>query len=145
VESTGQELAPGALVERLRQAVDDHDLDALSACFAADYRNETPVHPARGFDGPEQVRKNWEQIFAAVPDLQADVRWIADDSTVWSEWDMHGTRRDGAAHHLRGVVIFGVNRGQAHWARFYLEPVDASEAGIDETIRQALSGQEATR
>ena len=60
---------PNAFVDRLLQATNDHDLEALVACFADDYENETPVHPARGFRGREQVRRNWEQIFAHVPDV----------------------------------------------------------------------------
>ena len=65
--------APEAMVERLVRATNDHDVDALAACFAEDYENETPVHPARGFRGREQVRRNWEQIFAFVPDVRAEV------------------------------------------------------------------------
>ncbi len=62
-----------SLVDRLSQATNDHDLEGLVACFASDYRNETPAHPERGFVGNEQVRKNWTQIFAAVPDLTAKI------------------------------------------------------------------------
>jgi hypothetical protein len=40
---------PGAVVERLCRATNEHDLEALALCFAPDYRNETPVHPALGF------------------------------------------------------------------------------------------------
>ncbi|MGZ5301942.1 MAG: nuclear transport factor 2 family protein, partial [Actinomycetota bacterium] len=65
------------LVERLARATNEHDLDALTACFAPEYVNETPAHPERGFRGRDQVRKNWEQIFGAVPDLEADVRYLA--------------------------------------------------------------------
>ena len=54
-------------------AVNGHDLDALAACFAADYRNETPVHPARGFVGRDQVRRNWEQLFGGIPDLAGTI------------------------------------------------------------------------
>src|SRR3954451_1337607 len=96
------------LVMRLQRAVNDHDLDALVACFAADYRNETPAHPARGVIGREQVRRNWGQILGAVPDLVADLRMIADDSTAWTEWEMRGTRVAGSPHLMRGVVIFEV-------------------------------------
>ncbi|TMF99475.1 MAG: nuclear transport factor 2 family protein, partial [Chloroflexi bacterium] len=39
------ESGPGALVERLRQATNNHDLESLTRCFALDYRNETPAHP----------------------------------------------------------------------------------------------------
>ena len=42
----------------------------LSRRFAPDYRNETPAHPERGFTGVEQVRKNWQQIFAMIPDVR---------------------------------------------------------------------------
>lgn len=40
-----------ALVHRMQQAVDHHDLDAVVDCFTPDYRNETPAHPGRGFEG----------------------------------------------------------------------------------------------
>ena len=59
------------MVERLVAATNAHDLDALVACFDEDYENETPVHPGRGFRGRDQVRTNWEQIFAFVPDVRA--------------------------------------------------------------------------
>jgi len=60
------------MVERLRVASNEHNLPALVGCFAADYRNETPAHPERGFTGRDQVRRNWEQIFA-IADFRADV------------------------------------------------------------------------
>jgi ketosteroid isomerase-like protein len=130
--------ARGALVERLCRAVNDHDLDALTSCFAEDYRNETPAHPARGFRGRAQARRNWEQIFGAVPDMSANVTWVADDEAVWSEWQMRGSRLDGTPHHMRGVVIFGVEGSVATWARFYLEPVEEGGADADEAIRRAV-------
>ena len=43
---------PQAMVERLVHATNDHDIDALVACFAEDYENETP---ARGFRFEEVV------------------------------------------------------------------------------------------
>ena len=116
---------PGAMVERLLRATNDHDLEAVVACFTPDYRNETPAHPERGFTGSEQVRANWTQIFAAIPDLTCEVlRSTVDGDIVWSEWEHRGTRPDGSLHLMRGVVIFGVADGRASWARFYLEPVE---------------------
>ena len=130
--------AGGALVERLCRAVNEHDLDALTECFAEDYVNETPAHPARGFQGRAQVRRNWQQIFDAVPDITAEVGWIADEETVWSEWQMRGSRPDGTPHHMRGVVIFGVEGDVAAWARFYLEAVEEGGGDADEAIRRAV-------
>ncbi len=129
-----------AMVERLVRATNDHDLEALVACFAEDYANETPVHPARSFRGRAQVRQNWQQIFAFVPDLRAEVtsRAIAGD-TAWTEWEMTGTRQDGTAHQMRGVILFGVHDGEAQWARFYLEPVDLGTGTIDDAVREQVS------
>ena len=129
-----------ALVDRLVLATNDHDLEALVACFAEDYVNETPVHPGRSFTGRAQVRQNWEQIFAFVPDLTAEVisSTIAGE-TAWTEWEMTGTRRDGTAHQMRGVILFGVRDGVAQSARFYLEPVDSGDATVDDAVREQVA------
>ncbi len=130
------EVGPEAMLHRLHRATNDHDLEALVACFAPDYRNQTPVHPERGFTGREQVHANWTQIFAAVPDLTAEVlRYAVHGDTLWTEWEQQGTRLDGSHHLMRGVVIFGVLDGLAAWARFYLEPVQQGVGTVDEAVR----------
>jgi ketosteroid isomerase-like protein len=132
---------PGAMVERLRQSITKRDLDALTLCFAVDYVNETPLHPSRGFQGRAQVRRNWEQILAGVPDITAEVvRCTTDEDTAWSEWKLSGTRRDGSAFEMRGVAIFGVVGDEAAWCRFYLEPVDAGGDDINSATRQLVTG-----
>ncbi len=124
------------MVDRLLAATNAHDLEALVRCFAADYRNETPVHPARNFTGRDQVRRNWEQIFGFVPDLHAEIaRSAVDGDTAWTEWEMTGTRRDGTPHRMRGIVIFTVGDGVAQAARFFLEPVDDGAPTVDEAVR----------
>jgi len=126
-----------ALVERLAAAANGHDLDALAGCFAPDYRNETPAHPAQGFTGRDQVRRNWEQFFAVMPDLTATVlRSCGRGEVVWSEWEMTGTRPDGATLQMAGVIIFGIGDGRFTWARFYLEPVQAGGPDVNQTVRQ---------
>lgn len=128
-----------ALVDRLAAATDRHDLEALVACFAPGFRNETPVHPARSFVGVDQVRKNWAQIFAGVPDLRAKlIRTANEGETAWLEWEMSGTRRDGSEHLMRGVTIFGVEHERLAWVRFYLEPVERGDADIDSAVREAV-------
>jgi ketosteroid isomerase-like protein len=130
---------PRQMVDRLVQATNDHDLEALVACFAEDYENETPAHPARGFRGRGLVRRNWEQIFTFVPDLRAEVMQTAvDGDVVWTEWEMTGTRRDGSPHCMRGVVIFSVGDGVARSARFYLEPVDLSGGTVEDAVREQV-------
>jgi ketosteroid isomerase-like protein len=129
-----------AMVDRLVKATNDHDLERLVGCFAEDYANESPVHPGRSFTGRAQVRRNWEQIFAFVPDLRAEVTssTVADE-TAWTEWEMTGTRRDGTAHQMRGVILFGVRDGLAQWARFYLEPVDSGDGTVDDAVREQVA------
>ena len=133
------EQSPAAVVQRLLAAINAHDLEAMVALFADDYVNEWPAHPHRGFRGNEQVRRNWSQIFAGVPDLQARLpRMTVDGDTVWTEWDMSGTRRDGAAHLTRGVSIFGVREGRLAWVRFYLEPVEETSGDVDAHTRRVV-------
>ncbi len=132
----------GAAVRRLQRAVADRDLEAVVACFAPKYRNETPAHPERSFTGRDQVRHNWTQIFGAIPDVEADVlRLVVDGSVVWTEWEHRGTRPDGSPHLMRGVVIFGVENDLLDWARFYLEPVEARSGGVDEAIRKQVRAE----
>jgi ketosteroid isomerase-like protein len=130
-----------SFAHRLAAATNAHDVDALVACFADDYRNETPAHPPRGFRGVDQVRRNWTRLFAGIPDLTSRVLATAvDGDTVWSEWEMSGHRTDGAVHLMRGVIIFTVENEEATRARFYLEPVDDASGDVDAAIAQASSG-----
>ena len=134
----GDTREPGAaLLDRLAAAASRRDLEALVGCFAPDYTNETPAHPAQGFTGRDQVRRNWEQIFAVMPDITATVlRSACDGDVVWSEWHMAGTRSDGTALQMAGVVIFGVRGSLFSWARWYLEPVQAGGPDASQALRQ---------
>ncbi len=124
-----------APLQRLCDAVNTHDLDAVVACFTDTYRNETPAHPGRSFAGTAQVRRNWERIFAGLPDITAHVlAAVAHGDAIWSEWEMKGTRPDGTTGMLRGVIIFVVAGAQLASARFYLEPVDAGADGHDGAV-----------
>jgi hypothetical protein len=131
---------PAVFVARLLSATNAHDLDEIVSCFADDYRNETPAHPERGFRGRDQVRRNWEQIIRFIPDLEAKVLSQAVvGETVWTEWEQTGTRADGTAHLLRGVILFGVRGGLASWARFYIEPVETGSGGVDAAVQKQVA------
>ncbi len=133
--------SPRAMLDRLAHAVNARDLEALVDCFAPDYVNETPAHPARGFSGREQVRANWARIFEGVPDVRAAVLRVAvDGDLVWSEWEMSGTRRDGGAYVMAGVILFHVAAGRASSARFYLEPVHVDDLDVDAAVRGQVAG-----
>jgi len=81
------------LAERLRAAINAHDVDAFAACFDPDYRSEQPAHPARAFHGREQVRKNWSALFREIPGLLAELlASAAGEDTEWASGT--GTARE---------------------------------------------------
>jgi len=119
---------PLATIERLRGAINAHDVDAVVDCFRLAYRSEQPVHPGRAFTGREQVRSNWTQILREVPDLEATlVNHVVEGETVWAEWAWQGTAARGAPFGMAGVTVQGVVDGRIAWARLYMEPVAPEE------------------
>ena len=123
------------VIERLHAAMNAHDLDAFVACFAPDYDSVQPAHPARAFTGSDQVRKNWSEMFAGIPDLRSELlRVVEDGDAVWSEWHWQGTGLD-----MAGVTVMGIRDGQIAWARLYMETVEVGE-GIEAVVRD-LSGR----
>jgi predicted SnoaL-like aldol condensation-catalyzing enzyme len=113
-------------IKRLADALNAHDPAQVAAAFTDDYRCEVPMHPERGFTGNEQVRQNYTDIFARMPDLRAEVlRWIGDGDEIWSEWEMTGSGPGGSTATLRGVVIADApGSGPIAHTRFYIEPVN---------------------
>ena len=131
-----------ATVTRLLDATNHHDLEGIVACFGADYRNETPAHPMRGFTGPDQVRRNWTMILAGVPDIRATMpAHCVDGDRVWAEWRTSGTRRDGSLQESAGVMIFTVRDGLIREARFYLEPVERESGDAGEAVSRLVAAE----
>ena len=64
---------------------------------------------------------------------------MADGETVWIEWRMHGTRRDGRSLEFVGVNLFGVRDEQFVWGRIYTELVHEA-GGIDAQIERMTTG-----
>jgi ketosteroid isomerase-like protein len=131
------------VLERQEAALNAHDVDALAACFHHDLQSDDLVHPSQTFYGREQVQRNWELMIQNVPDLQAELRGTAvDGDTVWGEWRIYGTRRDGQMLDLRGVVISEVRDGKIFSSRRYLAPLDAGDESVDDYFRRlAQPGQ----
>lgn len=125
------------VTQRLQQALNAHDLEALLACFAPDFQGEQPLHPDRAFQGPDLVLKNWSIIFQDVPDFQAEVLCSAvAGNAAWTEWYYSGTRRNGIPLDMRGVAILGIEADRIKWARLYIEPVQATGEGIDAAVKR---------
>jgi len=120
--------APDArtLVEKVRRALNAHDIEGLLALVDPEYESEQPAHPDRTFSGREQVRKNWSTIFNRVPNLRADIIMTAvEGDTAWTEWWWHGVRGDGTKFDYKGVTLFRIWNGRVVSGRLYMEPVQA--------------------
>ena len=126
-------------IDRLIEAVNDHDPDAMVSCFHEDYRSEQPLHPAARFTGREQVRTNWSGMFGAIPDLRFDVlRSATRGDEIWLEVRVHGRKADDAPFDYRGVIINGVRDDRIAWARLYFEVVEEGGGDIGARQRQVL-------
>jgi ketosteroid isomerase-like protein len=128
----------GEIINRLLSAMNGHDLDAFVDCFAADYESQQPAHPSRAFRGSGQVRKNWQGVFAGIPDFTAELLLSAEiaEGVEVSEWRWYGTYRDGSPFGMQGMVVTGVHRDRIAWQRLYVEPVERDGATIDEMVQE---------
>jgi len=135
---------PRALIERLTAAQNARDIEAFVACFAADYRSEQPLFPARHFRGADQVRANWSALFAAIPDFRSELlRTAVDGDTVFAEVHWTGTKADGTPLDERGVAVFGVRDDRLAWGRLYVDEVEQDSADIDAVVRRMASTDDA--
>jgi hypothetical protein len=124
------------VIERMAEALNRHDLEALLGCFDPNYRSEQPAHPNRGFGGKEQIRKNWSAMFESFPDFEAQLlRHTADEGVVWGEWHWIATGLN-----MAGVTIMGVEDDHIVSARLYMEAVEEDGQDIDEAMRTITGG-----
>ena len=120
--------SPKVVLERMIQAVNRHDLEAMVAFFAPDFRSEQPFHPERNFVGPAGVRNNWSFFFTTIPDIQIEILGeVEEGDTVWAELHYHGTQTDGKKYMVRGVVLFGIQADQISWTRLYINPIQVPD------------------
>lgn len=129
------ERSPTEVVERWVRAMDAHDVDGAAAFFAHDYEDVSPTRPGQEFRGRDRVRRNFAALFESIPDLRAELlRSSGEGATVWMEWRMTGTRRDGSKAEFAGVNVFEVSSGQIDSGRIYTDVVQGAgdiEAQVD--------------
>jgi hypothetical protein len=119
------------VLERLRDALNGRDVDAMLECFDPDYNSEQPAHPNRGFGGKEQVRKNWSGMFESFPDFEAELlRHSFDGDVAWSEWYWSATGLS-----MAGIILMGVRGDRISWARLYMETFEEVGQNIDEAMK----------
>jgi ketosteroid isomerase-like protein len=127
------------VVGRLIEATNDHDVEAMMACFHQDYRSEQPLHPEAGFSGRDQVGKNWSLMFEEVPSLRLEVlRAATAGDEAWLEIRVHGRKVDGNPFEYRGITVWGVRDDRIEWGRLYSETVEEGGAGIDRRMQHVV-------
>src|SRR4051794_16408545 len=113
-----------ALLDRLTDAQNAGDVDAMVACFHDDYLSEQPLFPVRTFQGADQVRANWSGLLDAMPDFHAEVlRTAVDGAVIFAEIHWTATKADDTPLDERGVVIFGLRDDRIVWGRLYVGEV----------------------
>ena len=97
-------------LERLLEAFNSHDIDAVMSFFVDNCVLEMPRGPepcGRRLEGRDQVRRSLASRFAGVPDVHYgdDRHWIAGDRGC-SEWLLTGTTTEGQRLAVRGCDLF---------------------------------------
>ncbi|MBM4421766.1 MAG: nuclear transport factor 2 family protein [Chloroflexi bacterium] len=130
------------VIRRLHRAWNDHDLDAVIACFHSDYESIHPCRPERGFRGQRGVRLCWGALLDSIPDFRADLRrCAASGNTVWCEWRWEGTHVDGFPFESVGVMIFDIEGDQIIRAHVYSEILQTDGPNWDSVLAALLEGE----
>ena len=98
------------VLERMLDAFNRHDLDAIMSHFAEDCVFESPRGPdpwGRRFVGKAEVRRGLAARFEGIPDVHySDDTHFASGTRGVSEWTITGTTVDGDAVDVRGCDIW---------------------------------------
>ena len=105
-------------LERVVDAFNAHDLDAVMSFFTDDPVLELPrgPHPwGQRFEGPEEVRAGLASRFAGIPDVHYgddDHFLSADARRGASEWTLTGTTTEGERLEVRGCDLWTFEDGR---------------------------------
>ena len=99
-----------AVLERMVDGFNAHDLDAIMSLFTEDCVFESPRGPqawGRRFEGQGAVREGLGARFTTIPDVHYGdgSHFVSGDRGV-SEWTLTGTTTDGVRLNVRGCDIW---------------------------------------
>jgi steroid delta-isomerase-like uncharacterized protein len=112
LEARPQELI--ALVTRFNDALNAHDVDAMTALMSSDcvFDNTTPPPDGTRYEGQAAVRAFWQDFFRASPAARIEIEEImALGSRCVMRWTYHWVEPSGTAGHVRGVDLYRVEDG----------------------------------
>ena len=113
-----------AAMERLDDAMNRHDVDAVMAAMTEDCVFETtfPAPDGRRFVGQVEVRAAMEEFFAGSPHAHFDIEEmfaVGDRAVVL--WTYHWVEADGTPGHIRGVDVDRVRDGKVQESLAYVK------------------------
>lgn len=127
------------VIQRLWQAWNAHDGEAVAACLQPDYQSQQPLHPERNFSGRDMARQSWNAIFSAIPNFHAELlRYAIHDTQVWTEWRWHGDHTDGPVFRAGGVMIFELSADSIASVRAYTETQTLACPDFDQILDDIL-------
>jgi len=133
------------VVENLREAINNHDLDAFVACFDVAYRRPTAVNSrlirlansAAATKSERTGRRSFRRsLIFRLPASRVDPLEL----TEWGEWRRHGTRANGDHFEMRGVTLMGTRNNHIVWGRLYMEEVEEAGEEIDHAVQRLAGG-----
>ncbi len=93
-----------------------HDVDRLMTFMSDDCMFEASAGPdvcGTRYEGREQVRKGYAEVFATFPDAQwSGARHVISGNRGISEWAFSGTRVDGMRVEVTGCDLFTFKNGK---------------------------------
>jgi ketosteroid isomerase-like protein len=116
------------LIQRYFEAFNRHDIEGVMVCF-----HETPRildGEGRVFEGRAEVQRNYETVFALMPDCRCDLRSFTGNSgKAVAESFFHGTRpRYGKVVEAVGAEMMDIVDGKIKEIRNYHRPLAAKAA-----------------
>jgi len=115
-KETSDETVTVETLERILEAFNRHDRDAIMEYFSDDCFFDFPRGPepwGHRFIGKDQVREALAGRFKGIPDVHYgdDRHWVAGDRGV-SEWTLTGTTTSGVSLKVRGCDLWEFRNGK---------------------------------
>lgn len=109
-------------VERLLDALIQHDVDAMMASMTSDcvFEDWVPKPDGARYVGQQAVRRFWEGFFQRSPDARLDIEEVfaaGDSCAVRYVW--RWAEADGTEQYVRCAALFLVRSGHVAEMRFY--------------------------
>lgn len=131
-----------AILGRLQDSLNSRDLDGLLACFHPCVESIHPCHPDRNSAGLDALRASWGAIFSNLTEFHANLsRFVAADSSVWTEWCWHGTHHEGGAYESAGVMIFDFRDDRIERVHVYSDVITSQAPDWDNILDDLLSNE----